>query len=99
MSISALMWPFLVGFLVAQQERPATIDADQVCSHPQGFVAPCLTVHGRLSLYSDNVPLRIWPLGSSRLLGVQTADSPFYLPVACRVPSELTRGLDLDTDI
>jgi len=98
MSTSALIWPFLVRLLLAQQPLE-TIDASQVCSHARGFVGPCLSVHGRLSLYSDNVPLRIWPVGSSRLLGVQMADSPFYLPVACRVPSEFTRGLDLDTDI
>lgn len=98
MSLSAVVW-LLVPRLLLQGQPVDTIDASQVCTHSRGFVGPCITVHGRLSRFSDNAPLQIWPVGTSRLLGVQTADSPFYLPVACRVPAELDHTVDLETAI
>jgi hypothetical protein len=37
--------------------------------HPQ-LVAPCFQIRGRLSVYNGAPALRIWPIGSKRLLGI-----------------------------
>jgi hypothetical protein len=57
-------------------------------------VAPCFTVHGRLSLYNGNPSLRIWPIGSHRLLGVATVSDDDENP---KLPSPLHGALDFHT--
>ena len=37
---------------------------------PSKAIGPCFTVHGRLSLYNGNPSVRIWIIGTKRLLGV-----------------------------
>jgi hypothetical protein len=52
------------------------------CSGRKDLVGACFKVRGRLRWYGDNPNCRIWPVGTTRLLGVAGAES---LPsnVAC----------------
>lgn len=58
-------------------------------------VEPCLTVHGRLSIYNGNPPLRIWKIGTKRILGISNGDDP-EAPV---VPQEIEKVLTAETAI
>ncbi|MDQ2859690.1 MAG: hypothetical protein M3T55_02980 [Pseudomonadota bacterium] len=59
-------------------------------------VAPCFTVHGRLSLANGNPSFRIWPIGSSRMLGVwETGDE---MPMAERFPPRIVNLFGSDPD-
>jgi hypothetical protein len=99
MNVLVNSWFALVLSIGAPRQPADTVSANQVCSHGNGFVAPCRAVRGRLRVYSDNVPLRIWPVGTSRLLGVQSDQSSFYLPVTCRLPEALSHIIGPDVDI
>ena len=92
-------WFALLLSIGAAQQPAETITANQVCNHGSGFVAPCRKIRGRLRVYSDNVPLRIWPVGTSRLLGVQSDQSSFYLSVTCHLPEALSHIIGSDVDI
>jgi len=70
-----------------------TIGAGQVCSHPRGFVGPCVTVRGRVQTNSDNVLVRLWKVGTSRVVEIQNEVSGIDFPVICNLPSEIYRLL------
>jgi hypothetical protein len=40
------------------------------CTKDFKIVGNCFTVHGRLSVYNGNPSVRLWPVGTQRLLGV-----------------------------
>jgi hypothetical protein len=59
----------LVCAVVVTRSSQATAD-DKPCSkHPQ-LVGTCFTVRGRLSVYNGAPALRIWRIGTKRILGV-----------------------------
>jgi hypothetical protein len=58
--------------------------------HPQ-LVAACFQVHGRLSAFNGAPSLRIWPVGSKRLLGI--SEGRFALPDFANIPPELVAQL------
>jgi hypothetical protein len=41
------------------------------------FAGECFTVHGRLSLYNGNPGVRIWRIGTGRVLGVHNCNGDF----------------------
>jgi hypothetical protein len=64
-----------------------------VCQGSPSLVAPCFTVHGRLSIYEGGWNLRIWPVGSHRLLAVVDGadvydDQTIVLPRSIEAPLE-----------
>ena len=50
------------------------------CKGSPEVIAPCYSVHGRLSAYNGTPGLRIWPVGTHRLLGVFPDEEPLALP-------------------
>ena len=61
---------FSSSALAQQPETPR-------CKGNSAVVGECFVVHGRLSVWNGNPSLRIWPIGTKRMLGV--SDS-FKLP-------------------
>lgn len=63
------------------------------CRGSPKVVAACFMVHGRLSAGADTIELRLWPIGTKRMLGVSDgpaindAEHPIY-PKALRFPDE-----------
>lgn len=72
---------------------PACYGADyEPCvQHPQ-LVGSCWHVRGRVALYNGNPSVRIWPVGSKRILGVREAEPPL-------VPPELAAQLTWNTNV
>ena len=58
--------------------------------HPK-LIGPCFNVRGRLSAYNGGPTLRLWPIGTARLLGV--SQGRFYLPDYDNVPPEVVAKL------
>jgi hypothetical protein len=50
------------GKLIARSSTPCKTDPD--------IIAACFSVHGRLSAWNDSPTMRIWRMGTSRILGV-----------------------------
>jgi hypothetical protein len=61
----------------------------QACSSDPDLVGSCFRVHGRIAAYNGTPTLRIWRIGTDRLLGVDD-DIP--------VPEPLSRQLDWDVN-
>lgn len=66
-------------------ERPAF----QACRSDPDIVGACFRIHGRIAMYNGTPTLRIWRIGTDRLLGVDD-DVP--------VPEPLSRQLDWDVN-
>jgi hypothetical protein len=50
---------------------PSTaLPADSVCGSAATFVGPCSHFRGRISLANGGYPLKIWPVGTQRLLAI-----------------------------
>jgi hypothetical protein len=64
--------------------------------HPQ-VNAPCFKVHGRIRVYNGTPSVRIWPVGTNRLLGV--SEGRFYNPEYSNMPPDLSDLLTLDNEI
>ena len=65
---------------------------DKSCrEHPQ-LVGKCFNVHGRLSTYNGNPAVRLWNLGTRRMLGV--SDQRFSLPGYRNIPADLLKQID-----
>jgi len=68
-----------------KRERPAF----QACKSDPDIVGACFRIHGRIAAYNGTPTLRIWRIGTDRLLGVDD-DIP--------VPEALSRQLDWDVN-
>lgn len=70
---------------------------DRPCSaHPMIDGKP-FTVHGRLSIYNGNPSVRIWAIGTQRMLGV--SDGRFYRKGYTNLPESIKERLDFETDL
>ena len=66
-----------------------SIPADRVCSSSDSiFVAQCFTVHARLVPGADNILVRIWPVGTTRILGY--ADGALKCSLPPKIDSLMT---------
>jgi hypothetical protein len=78
--------------LPAQQRSPRlavvdSIPADSVCAHARGFRGPCITVHGRVQTYSDNVIVGVTNLRTGHAYYIQFGQRDF--PVVCTLPTAI----------
>jgi hypothetical protein len=64
--------------------------AFQACSSDPNIVGACYKIHGRISAYNGTPTLRIWRIGTDRILGVEDDIS---------VPEPLSRQLGWDVDV
>jgi hypothetical protein len=65
---------------------------DQSCrEHPQ-LISRCFTVRGRLAVYNGAPALRIWKIGTKRLLGV--SEQRFAMAGFRNIPEEVQAKID-----
>ena len=74
-----VLFTFIVLFASAKSFG-AEIDMKAGCKSNPQLAAACFTVHGRLSAYNGTPSLRIWPIGTHRLLGILKDEDPLALP-------------------
>jgi len=73
------------------------VSVEKSCrEHPQ-LVGKCFNVHGRLSTYNGNPAVRLWRIGTKRVLGV--SDQRFSLPGYRNIPEDLAKQLDGENEI
>ncbi len=79
--------------------RPRLNSDAKSCRARSDVAGKCFIVHGRLSVYNGTPSIRLWPVGSRRMLGiidpkdVSNASGPSVLPEAVRTK------LDADKDV
>ena len=76
----AAVFPFTA---LASQSWPPTVRDPGECLTNPGVVAPCFSFHGRMSLANGSPSLRIWRIGTKRILGVLPSENP-VVPTAIR---------------
>lgn len=71
--------------------------ADKSCrQHPQ-LVGSCFMVRGRLSVFNGAPALRIWKIGTKRVLGV--SDQRFLKAGYKNIPDNIREMVNQDTDV
>jgi hypothetical protein len=76
---------------------PASQTTEKSCrAHPQ-LVGKCFSLHGRLSVYNGAPAIRLWRMGTNRLLGI--SEQRFALPGYRNLPESLTQQLNQENEI
>jgi hypothetical protein len=98
MKIMRTIWPvfFFILFFAATSNGDEQPDKKSCKEHPM-LNGPCFKVRGRMSFYNGNPTLRIWPLGTRRMLGI--SQGRFYLQDYANVPDDLVRRLSWETEM
>jgi hypothetical protein len=79
-------------------QSPAVQPANS-CRARSDLVGKCFTVHGRLSVYNGTPSIRLWPIGTKRLLGVIDPRDPSAVPGRDTLPESIASKLDFDKDV
>lgn len=69
------------------------------CRSRTDVVGECLSVHGRLSVYNGTPSIRLWPIGTKRLLGIIDPKDPSNAPGPTVLPIDIKSKLDGDTNV
>jgi len=62
-------------------------------------IGKCFNVHGRLSVYNGTPSIRLWPMGTKRLLGIIDPQDVSNAPGPTILPDDLKTKLDWDKDV
>ena len=77
------------------QAEPRSVE--HLChEHPQ-LVGKCFTIRGRMSYYNGTPSVRIWRIGTTRILGV--SEGRFKIPGFVNLPRKIESKLSLHTDL
>src|SRR4051812_24139653 len=69
------------------------------CRTRSDVVGKCFRVHGRLSVYNGAPSIRLWPMGTKRLLGIIDPNDTSNAPGPTVLPVEIKNKLDWDKDV
>ena len=67
----------------AARPRSSSVGDNTRCRSNPDVVAACFSLHGRMSLWEGSPSLRIWRIGTKRILGVLPSENPI-VPAAIR---------------
>lgn len=97
----------VVSAVVAQQPTPpsaplvtpkplvAPAPLERPCREHPDVIAKCFSIRGRMSYYNGAPSVRIWPVGTTRLLGV--SEGRFFREGFTNLPKDLEDRLAIDT--
>jgi hypothetical protein len=69
------------------------------CRARSDVVGKCFRVQGRLSVYNGTPSIRLWPIGTKRLLGVLDPMDTANAPGPSILPASIAGRLDADKDV
>jgi len=79
--------------------RPRLFPEARSCKSRPEVVGKCFNVHGRLSVYNGTPSIRLWPLGTKRLLGVIDPKDASNAPGETILPVDIKNKLDWNKDV
>ena len=87
----------LIGFVfilfsVTSTSVAEEIDVEKGCENNPAAVGECFLVHGRIRLYNGTPGIRIWIIGTKRLLGVIPSENEI-------MPQKVSKHIADGTDI
>jgi hypothetical protein len=87
----------LISCALASAGAPSSSPQDKSCREHPRLVGKCFNVHARLATYNGNPAVRLWRIGTKRVLGV--SNQRFKEPGYSNIPNELLRQLDGESKI
>lgn len=75
---------------------PQSVPLKDCHEHPK-LVGSCFEIKGKLSVYNGAPSLRIWRVGTKRILGI--SEQRYALPDVRKVPEEVERAIKPDVDL
>ena len=69
------------------------------CRTRPDLVGRCFNVRGRLSVYNGTPSIRLWPIGSKRMLGVLDPEDISSVPGRPVLPDNIKQKLDWNKDV
>ena len=87
----------LLSLLFLPISLSQSVPQDKTCKDHPKLVGKCFKVHGRLSVYNGAPALRLFNLGTRRVLGI--SEQRFAVPGYRNVPEEVTGSIDQDTEL
>jgi hypothetical protein len=95
-NLAALLLLVACGAASAQSpSRPAA----KSCRTRPDLVGKCFTVRGRLSLYNGTPSVRLWQIGSRRILGVSDTERNSGRPEPPSLPASIEERLGWDKEL
>ena len=79
--------------------QPPAKDEAKSCRSRPDLVGTCFTVHGRLSVYNGNPSIRLWRIGTKRILGVRDSEEVSGESGPHTIPASIRGKLDFDKNI
>ena len=95
-SISSIPFLLMACSVLAESPRKPEVKS---CRARSDLVGKCFTVHGRLSVYNGTPSIRLWPIGSRRLLGVLDPMDTSNAPGPSILPTSIKGQLDWDKNV
>ena len=89
-----LLLTILVSAAAAQGGTPS---CGRPCREHPRLSGPCFTIHGRMNFYNGTPSVRIWRVGTKRILGV--SEQRFALAGYCNLPTAIHERLSWDSDL
>ena len=87
----------LIICTVVSARSPVREASEKSCrEHPQ-IIGKCFSVRGRLSVYSGAPAVRIWRIGTRRVLGI--SEQRFNRPGYRNLPESLAHGLNGENEL
>ena len=90
--LSILLLTTACSILAQSPTKPAV----NSCRARSDLVGQCFIVRGRLSVYNGTPSIRLWPIGTRRLLGVLDPENISSEPGPSIIPASILGQLDWD---
>lgn len=82
--------------IIGGRASVATVEEKSCSQHPQ-LIGKCFVVHGRLSVYNGAPALRLWKIGTRRMLGI--SEQRFGVAGYRNLPQDIERQVSQDVAI
>jgi hypothetical protein len=93
----SILFLLLIAGIVMPSPSSAMKSEEKSCQqHPQ-LIGKCFTIQGRLSVYNGAPAMRIWKLGTKRMLGI--SEQRFSVEGYRNVPEAIQNQLNQDVEI
>lgn len=93
--VLALLLLIISSVLFAQSAVPS--EKDKSCRQHPNLIGKCFLVHGRLSIYNGAPAMRIWKVGTRRMLGV--SEQRFAVEGYRNVPENIQSQINQDVEL
>jgi len=93
--VLTLLFLIISSVLFAQSAVPS--EKDKSCRLHPNLTGKCFTVRGRLSIYNGAPAMRIWKIGTRRVLGV--SEQRFAVAGYRTVPENIQKQINQDVDL